>query len=508
MKFVLLATAAVLIPTLGVSQTTAPGRPLSLEAALTLAEEKSERLAIARAGVTRAAAEETRARSERLPQLSLNASYNRTLATEFEGLFEVPDTGGENGEGGVDFGELPFGRKNIWLLNLQFSQNLFNAGRTAAQQRAARAGSDSANTEVASAKAQLALDVVRAYYDAVLADRLVAIAESAYRQAEAAYEQTRLQREAGTLPEFELLRAQVSRDNQRPAVIRRRSDRQLALLRLKQLLEAPADEQLALTTVLDEPGLPPPPRFATALAAAQSGQPEEAVEAKSTPERAPVRQAASALAASTAAIDVARAQRYPSINITSSYGRITYPTGFFPDVTEFRTNWTIGALLQVPLLTGGRIRAEQAIARAEAEQAQARLQQARELSQLDTQAAMEELASAEASWESSAGTVTQAVRAYEIAELRYRQGISTQLELTDARFLLEQAEANRALAARDVQVARARVALLPDLPLGSSSQPIGTGGAAMDQPQPRTPQAPRQTLPMVRAAQASGSFQQ
>ena len=37
-----------------------------------------------------------------------------------------------------------------------------------------------------------------------------------------------------------------------------------------------------------------------------------------------------------------------------------------------------------------------------------------------------------AAWEATAGTVQQAVRAYEIAELRYREGVSTQLELADA----------------------------------------------------------------------------
>ena len=72
---------------------------------------------------------------------------------------------------------------------------------------------------------------------------------------------------------------------------------------------------------------------------------------------------------------------------------------------------------------------------------------------------------ADAAWKASAGTVTQARRAYDIAELRYREGISTQLELADSRLALESAELNRAQAARDVQVARARLALLPNLPL-------------------------------------------
>ena len=108
MKSALIALS-VLAPALCAAQTSSPARPLSLEAALALAEEKSEQVEIARAGVSRAAAEEARARSEWFPQLSLTASYDRTLATEFEGLFEGMGGNGEAGEGETDFGDLPFG---------------------------------------------------------------------------------------------------------------------------------------------------------------------------------------------------------------------------------------------------------------------------------------------------------------------------------------------------------------------------------------------------------------
>ena len=64
----------------------------------------------------------------------------------------------------------------------------------------------------------------------------------------------------------------------------------------------------------------------------------------------------------------------------------------------------------------------------------------------------------------------QANRAYEIANVRFGAGVSTQLELSDSRLLLQQAEANRAQAARDLQVARARVALLPNLPLNAGTR--------------------------------------
>ena len=65
-------------------------------------------------------------------------------------------------------------------------------------------------------------------------------------------------------------------------------------------------------------------------------------------------------------------------------------------------------------------------------------------------------------------TASQAQRAYEIAEVRFREGISTQLELSETRVQLQQALANRARAARDLQVARKRLELLPYLPLSQS----------------------------------------
>ncbi len=78
--------------------------------------------------------------------------------------------------------------------------------------------------------------------------------------------------------------------------------------------------------------------------------------------------------------------------------------------------------------------------------------------------------------------------------MRYREGVSTQVELADSRILLEQARANRAVAARDLQVAQVRAALLPWLPFPQGG---AQGAPQSDPPQPRrqTPQAdPAQTF--------------
>ena len=501
---------------------TAP-RVMSLDDVLALAGETSEQVTIAQAGVTRAESQERRARSEWLPQLSASASYDRALASEFEGLFDstgpqctpftldsqaplgdrvteieralrdCPPTGnifgGSSGAGADDDGDrtLPFGRPNTYRVNFAFSQNVYTGGRLTAQRTQTRLGRASARLSLSTTRAQLMLDVAEAFFAAALSDRLVVIAEATLAQAERTADQVAQQRQAGRLAEFDLLRAQVTRDSQRPEVIRRRNARDIAYLRVKQLLDLPLDTPLQLVTDLENAVLPPPAaRLASALATAESGSDSR--------ERIALVQAGNDVQLRDAAVQVARAQRLPTVSVSSSYGGVAYPSTV-PAFGDFRANWTVGAVAQVPLLTGGRIKAEEMSARADLAETQARLQLARELATLDDASARLELTNARSAWEATSGTVQQATRAYEIAELRYSEGVSTQLELTDARLLLQQAQSNRAQAARDVQVARVRLALLPDLPLA-------TPASAQQQQQSQPPaQTTPQQVPSAGAGQ-------
>ncbi len=472
-----------------------PAGPLTLDQVLEMAGSRSQRIAIAREGIRRAEGEQVRARSGLLPQLSVSAGYDRTLASEFDGIFDGAFDLPVDTDDGSGLRDLPFGREHIWRATLTFSQNLYSGGRVGAQRAVAAAGHDSAALGLTGTRAQLLLDVTQAYYDALLSERLVAIAEATLEQAGATLGQVLAGFEAGTQPEFEVLRARVSRDNQTPHVIRQRVNREVALLRLKQLLELPADHDLRLADTLGEESLPPPAVFAERVAVVEAAirpstlravtlQPD----AVALPERVPVMEAAAAVRLREASLRLAQAQRMPGVTLNSSYGRVAYPSSILWGFGGVRTNWTIGASVQMPLLTGGRQRGDEAVARADLEESRRRLQQTQDLAALDTRSAWAELLAARAVWEASAGTVQQALRAYEIADVRYRAGISTQLELADSRLLLQQAEVNRTQAARDLQVARARVALLPDLPLGS-----GAAAPSVPAPVPQVPLMPSPT---------------
>jgi outer membrane protein TolC len=469
---------------------------LTLDRAIDIALGASEQIAIATAGVTSAEGVVRQAHSERLPQLFGSASYDRTLASEFSGLFGAgtsclplhvdpaaplidrvaelerafgcPNTAFGDGTSDDGLEELPFGQKNIYRLGLSFTQALYAGGRIAATERQADLRRHNATLTLSSTRAQSIVDVSQAFYDAALADRLVSIAEQTYAQADRAFAQATAQREAGRVSEFEALRARVSRDTLQPEIVRARATREIAYLRLKQLLDLPLNAQLSLAAGLEDRLLPPPDRFAARLAEA---------EAETTPhERVTVTQAGNEVSVADAAVTVARSQRLPAISLRSDYGLVSYP-GALPAFDDWRTNWTVGVGLSMPLFTGGRIAGDEAVARAGVVQARSQLRLARELAALDTESVRQELQASRAAWEASSATIEQAARAYQIAELRFNEGLSTDLELSDARLQLAQAEVTRARAARDLQVQRIRLALLPYLPLGSPG-PLMSGAAA------------------------------
>ena len=282
----------------------------------------------------------------------------------------------------------------------------------------------------------------------------------------------------------------MTRDNQVPVVLQARNARQVAYYRLKQLLNLPMDDALELATQLDDSTAAT--STVTAAVNAGSARARTAGAAAIEPDtnvsdRAPVRQLQETVRAQQGLVRAARGERLPSVQITSGYQRLYFPTSVFPQLNNARENWTIGVSASLPLFTGFRIRGDEMVAQGNLE---------------DARVALSQLQQAQATWQASAGTAQQASRAYGIDQIRYREGISTQTDLSQSRLLLEQALANRAQAARDLAVARVKLALLRDLPLqaggagaGSQTQsgnavnggaPGSQGGSAPQQTQTRT----------------------
>jgi outer membrane protein TolC len=485
-----------------------PGTPvrLSLDEAVRIAQAQSQPVDIARSGVTRATGQRALVRSQYLPQLNGTAGYTKTLKSQFSdfassgssdststptsqsictpfvpanataearaaALAQAASCPSSSG-GGFDLSKTSFGATNQWALGLSFSQNIYSGGRIRAQNDAANAQLRSADIEVLAQRAQVSLDITSAYYDAVLADQLVAIADSSISETNVVLSQTKLAKQVGNASEYELLRAQVAHDNEIPASIRARANRQVAYFRVKQLLNMSLDDSLSLTTGIEgDTGPTLPALVANVAPDTARNQPCSGTPAGRGHPRI----------GSAGASRARRTHSIPGARLELS--AVVLPANGIPSLGNGVNNWTVGVSTNFPLLDGGRTRADALVAQAGVQQARAQREQTRQFAALDTRVALNALQEAQASWEASRGTTEQAQRAYAIDQVRYREGISTQTDLTQSRLLLEQARANRALAARDLAVARVRLALLRDLPLQAAGASFGAGAGTSGQQQ-------------------------
>src|SRR5688572_11082195 len=222
----------------------AAGRPLAAQRADTLALSLGDAVAralrtsdetrLATAQLEAAEAQILSARATGLPQLRLQSTYGHQL---------------ENARAQA-VGQI-FGQNNTYNTNVNLSQTLFQGGRIVNASRAAGRVGEAARLELDETRRLVTVDVQRAYLAAVLAAQLLAIQERNLALADERVAQVERLQEGGRLARYDLLRARVERTNLEPTVIQARSERELAELELKRLLNVPVEQPLALTTALD-----------------------------------------------------------------------------------------------------------------------------------------------------------------------------------------------------------------------------------------------------------------
>ena len=293
-----------------------------------------------------------------------------------------------------------------------------------------RVGREAADQALTTTRAQLLFDVTQAYYDAALSERLVAIAEATLEQADATLRQTQAGFDAGTQPEFEVLRARVTRDNQTP--LRHPPARQP---RRRAAAPEAAARPAGRTPTCSSPtrsatsAWRPPPPFAERGGGDRERRCRRATRRRSRcsrprrlPERNAVAEAETAVQAARSAAAVAvQAERMPSVSLTSNYSRIAYPDECSCRRSTGR-NWSVGASVNVPILTGGRQRGDEMVARAELEQARLQLRQMR-----GAGGARHAVGVGRAAWRRARrgrrrrARCSRRTRAYEIADVRYQR---------------------------------------------------------------------------------------
>jgi outer membrane protein TolC len=406
---------------------------VSLDEAVARALANSEEARIADAQVQWAGGRVKEALSEALPHVSYSFGYTRKLDSFYE------DFAGDSGLADL-FGNTTFGAANTWSGRLTASQVLWSSGKVGAGLAAARAARTSAESNRTERQADIELYVRRAYLDAVLAVEVARIASANREQAEKqAYEVAMWQSE-GKRSEYDLLRARVDAANTEPVAVGAANDREIALLELKRLLNVPYGQPVALTTPLSFEGDMVP----VMAAAAYDASDRAAIAAAEADEEA-YRQL----------MKIERGRRWPDVVASTSLVHEAYPSDGVPGSSEFLRDWNASVEVRFPIFLGGRTAGAIQRAQADYEQARARADQVRESAELEVEKRVGEVERTMALLSARREAVHWAQRAYELAGVRFDNGLATQLEVSDARVENARAEVNEVQAIRDYLVALA-----------------------------------------------------
>ena len=289
---------------------------------------------------------------------------------------------------------------------------------------------------------EVSLTTRSSYYSLLRAESLVKVSAVAVAQSTEQLRVAELQFKAGTVAQFEVLRAKTQRANNQQTLISERN--QVAI------------SKSAFANAL---GLDP----ATSI---ELSAPTEMLERQPLPELEQKKLIAEALAKRPEAQQVELALNKARKNIKLT-GRGLSPsltaalsTSYNPNPAFIgdRSTGSLALVLSVPLSDGGAAKAQTESARSDERAAEIQKDQYVRGIQAEVQQAMIAVKDgherAQTAWES----VEQAREAYRIAGVRFREGVDTQLSVNDAQTSLTQAETNIVNARYDYLTALARLA--------------------------------------------------
>ena len=453
---------------------------LSLPGAVARALTVSEEIRVAEAHLALAGSRVTQSRAQVLPQLTAGVRYSRQLASIFEGSAVpgiepfAPDTlapledrvrdleealpGAALSGLGSLFGNLPFGRENTWVASLDLSQKVYQGGALLGAIRAAHHVRSAAAEALADSRTDIALSVQESFLAALLADRLVEIATLALEQAERQLALVRLRHEVGRVSDFDLLQAEVQRDNQRPPLVEAENARAVAYLNLKRLINLPPATPLALEGRLLDEGAPLP----------ELEVHDREVLAGEAMRRPGVRSVEEVVAARERGVEIAAGGRWPEVSLFATYSQQAFPEDLFPRRQEWREDFLVGLRMNLNLFDGFLTRGRIDEAKAQLRSGQEELAILREARRVEVEQRAGEFERARADLQSRQQTVRWAKRVHELAALRYEEGAANLFDVADVRIAEQIARINEARARYDLHLALARLEKLTGRPLLSA----------------------------------------
>jgi len=325
---------------------------------------------------------------------------------------------------------------NIYVASVVYQYPLYTGGRLEQQIALARAGVKGAEAALERTKQEIALQTKLAYFQVLVAQAGLQVAQQTVATAEETLRIAQARVRAGTSPRFDEIQAEVNLAIARQGLGRARNGVAVATQGLAAVIGLPVDTPLRPQESMEV--VPVQPGVADLVARGLKDRPE-LVEHQAKVE------------AAVAAIELAKAGTRPVVGLTGSLSADGIGTN------SLGLGWSIGLAATFPLFDGGVTAAKIKEAELRLEQLRVVEAQLRQLIELQVRQAVLNLSAAAEELTTAGKTIEQAREALRIAQVRFREGVGTNLEVISAQAALAQAESARVQALFSYNAARAQL---------------------------------------------------
>lgn len=300
------------------------------------------------------------------------------------------------------------------------SYTLWDFGVVKANVERAKAGLKYAKDNLQFNQNQMAFQVGNIYYQIAYLKNAIAIQDSVISFLELNRKDTEVKFKNGDALKYDVLSIQSSIDQERNRKIELQNslDKQYALMEYTTgvTLSVQADGFIFPSENKND--------LNEALAEAQNNNPEfSLIQDK--------------IAQAEAAVKVSQTNGKPSLVMSAGTG---FKNGFTPEIDRFRYNYAAGVTLSIPIYQGGRARKQVRLSQSELTQAKFSAESLSNTYKRDIQQALLDIASNTSSLVNTARQINEAKEAQKLAHSRYKNGIGTYLELTNASTNVQRAE--------------------------------------------------------------------
>ena len=341
---------------------------------------------------------------------------------------------------------LNFGNDQNWASQVKLVQSLYEGGRILSALRVARLTRERSMLDYQTAVADTVVQAEVAYYDVLLALQQITVQEASVELLTHELADTTRRYNAGTVPRFNVLRAEVELANARPKLIRARNSYRIAKNSLINQLgfNVPKDalEDIPLTLagkLVAEPyKIELPQAIVLAL--------ERRTELEALRKTQALRKED---------IVTARAPYRPSVQAYGGYD--AHNSLLSHDLTDTKYGWIAGVLLTWNFFDGNRTKGKVMEATALYERVGVELDDTGRRIELEVRTAYSNFIEADEVLKSQEKVLEQAEEALRLARARSEAGTGTQLDVLSAQTALTEARSTQSQALRDYSVARARL---------------------------------------------------